>query len=253
MRLTKRTSVMLALFMVVSVSYAIDFDNLMLSGNKYYEQGEFELAIINYEKVVSAEGSSATLFYNLGCAYFNQKEYGQAILNFEKAGELAPRDPDILHNLEFSKLFLKDRFELPEAMPLVAWFTSFRQSLALSELRFIEIVLFILLVISVLLYRWQRNKSAGNAMLVMVYMTGILFVLSAGWLWDRVLSSEEQHVVLLVNEANISSAPIPGSSTLFVIHEGTTAEILDATDAWYEIRLPDGKTGWIMHEAVGIY
>ena len=253
MKYSPVTSIIIFLLLLTSVGHAVDFENLMLSGNKHYEQGEFNLAIKDYEKVLLADGVSAALHYNLGCAYFNQKSYGKSILHFEKAKQLDPRDADIQHNLEFSKLFLKDRFDLPEPMPLVAWFTATRESLALVELRFIEMVLFVLLGISIVAYRLLRDRAIGKSILMLAYLLGVMFVLSAGWLWDRTLSSEENHVVLLVHEANISSAPIPGSSTLFVIHEGTSAEILDATDTWYEIRLPDGKTGWIMHEAVGKY
>ncbi len=253
MRYPKIMAAIFSLLLVVSLGYAVDYTSLMQSGNTHYENSEFDQAALDYEKILAADGESSTVYYNLGCAYFNQKEYGQAILNFEKAKKLAPRDEDVQHNLEFSKLFLKDRFELPEPMPLVAWFTDLRQSLALRELRIVEIACFILLILSILIYRMLRNNPAGKSVLVLVYLLGLLFILSAGWLWERTLASEAKSVVLLVDEANISSAPIAGSSTLFVIHEGTSAEIIDATDAWYEIRLPDGKTGWIIHEAVGIY
>lgn len=243
----------LFLFLSVSSLLAVDVQGLMAQGNGFYERGDYESAISSYEKVLAADRVSPGLHYNLGCAYFSQKEYGKAILQFEKARQLSPRDPDILHNLEYSRLFLKDRFELPAPMPFIAWFKALRNSLSLSELKFLETVLFSLLIIGIVVYRLTRRSTFGQELIPATILLGILLLLVGGWLLDRSIALKEKHAILLVEEAEVTSAPIAGSSTLFVIHEGTSAEILDATDAWYEIRLDDGKTGWIIHEAVGLY
>ena len=237
----------------ISLAFAIDFKSLMVAGNKQYEQGNYKQAAREYERILAADGNSPILHYNLGCAYFHLKSYGKAVLHFEKARQLSPRDEDIQHNLEFTKLFLKDRFELPEPMPLVKWASTAWRSLSLVELRRVELSLFILTVLGLITYRLLRDRQSGNNILTLVIISGLLFVLSAGWLWERSRTDEGRMAVLLVNEAAISSAPVPGSSTLFVIHEGTEGEILNTTDTWYEIRLPDGKTGWIPHEAVGVF
>lgn len=247
------TIILIAGILSLSTAWSVDFESLMFSGNKYYEQGNFDKAIAEYKKIISADGVSPVLYYNLGCAYFSLEDYGRAILYFEKARQLDPRDPDIQHNLEFTKLFLKDRFDLPEPMPLVEWFSALWQSLSLTELRLLETVLFILMILSLIAYRLLMDQYSGREFLMLSALTGILFILSIGWLWNRASVDQDKMAVLLVSEANISSAPVPGSSTLFVIHTGTTAEILNTTDSWYEIRLLDGKTGWIQHEAIGIY
>ncbi len=250
-----RNSLMSSLLLLAMLSsvFAVDVQGLMDQGNSYYEKGEIESAIASYEKVLATDMVSPGLHYNLGCAYFSEKEYGKAILQFEKARQLSPRDPDILHNLQYSRLFLKDRFELPEPMPFIAWFKALRKSLSLAELKFLEEVLFSLLILGIALYRLTRRSPMGRVFLPVSIVLGILLLVVGGWLIDRSISLNEKHAVLLVDEAEVTSAPIPGSSTLFVIHEGTSAEILDATDAWYELRLEDGKTGWIIHEAVGLY
>ncbi len=249
---TFQIRVFIFIAMVASV-FAVDVEGLMTQGNTYYEKGEFKSAISSYEKVLATDMVSTALHYNLGCAYFSDKQYGKAILHFEKARQLSPRDPDVLHNLEYSRLFLKDRFDLPEPMPLVVWFKELRQSLSLAELRMLEEILFILLVVGIILYRLSLTSSFRNVTVPFTIATTALFLVVGGWFMDRAISLDEQHAILLVDEAEVRSAPIPGASTLFVIHEGTSAEILDATDAWYELRLEDGKTGWILHEAVGLY
>jgi len=248
-----RIMLLIIISLSISLAQGIDFEGLLESGNTHYKQGEFKQAIHDYEQIVAADGVSAVLEYNLGCAYFHEQEYGRAILHFEQAKQLKPRDVDIQHNLEYTRLFLKDRFDLPAPMPLVVWFTKVRGSLAVWELRELELTLFIILILLVIAWRFARNRSANRGLFIAVIIAGVLFILAAGWLWNRSLDLDDQHAVLLTDEANVSSAPVAGSSTLFVIHEGTTGEILDTTDSWYEIRLVDGKTGWISDEVVAVY
>ncbi len=244
---------LLLLVLMTGSALSVDVEGLMRQGNNFYEKGDFTAAIESYEKILESDRNSSALHYNLGCAYFSEKEYGKAILHFEKARKLSPRDQDILHNLEYAKLFLKDRFDLPEPMPFVAWFKHVRQSLSLAELKFWEELLFGLLILSIIAYRRSWASSIRNVLTPLMILLVISFSLMGGWLIDRAVSLDEKQAVLLVDEAEVKSAPIAGSSTLFVIHEGTSAEIFDATDAWYELRLKDGKTGWISHEAVGLY
>jgi uncharacterized protein YgiM (DUF1202 family) len=45
---------------------------------------------------------------------------------------------------------------------------------------------------------------------------------------------------------NVKSTPSENGTDLFVIHEGTKVTIIDPTmKGWKEIRLDDGKKGWI--------
>ena len=246
-------STLFLLMTVVSSVLPADLDRLMMQGNDHYANLEFQAAISVYEKILSSGSTSTALHYNLGCAYFSLKEYGEAILHFEHARQLSPRDADVLHNLEYAKLFLKDRFELPEPMPVIAWIKTLRQSLSMGELKLIEQILFLLLIIGIILYRLLDDHRLQRALGMSSVVLALLFLMMTGWLVDRVNTRGAQRGILLVEDAEITSAPIPGASTLFIIHEGTSGEILDATDSWYELRLDDGKTGWVMHEAVGLY
>lgn len=51
--------------------------------------------------------------------------------------------------------------------------------------------------------------------------------------------------VVMVRSAFVKSAPDAGAGNLFMIHEGTTVQLLDNVGEWNKIRLDDGKVGWI--------
>ena len=49
------------------------------------------------------------------------------------------------------------------------------------------------------------------------------------------------------------STPSNGGTDLFILHEGTHVSITDATmQQWVEIRMADGKAGWLERNAIAI-
>ena len=53
--------------------------------------------------------------------------------------------------------------------------------------------------------------------------------------------------IVTSSAVNVKSTPAENGTDLFVIHEGTKANIIDDTmKEWKEVVLDDGKRGWIM-------
>ena len=67
-----------------------------------YEEGLYGEALEAWRSVLATGWQAPHLFYNLGCAAFKAGEVGWAVAYFEEARRLAPRDPNILHNLRVS-------------------------------------------------------------------------------------------------------------------------------------------------------
>jgi tetratricopeptide (TPR) repeat protein len=79
------------------------FANGLDQANQQFKAGDFAGAAAAYEKILTAEGPSAAVFYNLGNSYQQLKQYGPAILAYERARLLTPRDPDLLANLTLAR------------------------------------------------------------------------------------------------------------------------------------------------------
>ena len=48
----------------------------------------------------------------------------------------------------------------------------------------------------------------------------------------------------------IKSSPQETGTDLFILHEGTKVYIVGKLDNWFEIRLSDGKQGWLQKTAI---
>ena len=57
--------------------------------------------------------------------------------------------------------------------------------------------------------------------------------------------SNNESGVIIAKEGRVYSAPSHSSNLLFVVHEGTKADISNRQNPWVEIQLIDGKKGWL--------
>ena len=148
------------------------------SGNKFYENKDFESAARMYENIRSQGFESAELYFNLGNAYFKQGKLGEAILNYMRAQRLNPSDEDIRHNLEFARQFSRVQMEGVELNPINSLFASVVGEYHLNVLAWLS-SLFLVLLIIMLIIRYAQGMNSSlirSGMIIAV----ILFVISAG-------------------------------------------------------------------------
>jgi hypothetical protein len=82
------------------------------------------------------------------------------------------------------------------------------------------------------------------------YYSGTFFLVIA--LLSFYLSYKSKNIIISGNGAivisptiTVKGEPNSSSSDLFIIHEGTKVYIMDVIDDWNEVKLADGKTGWL--------
>ena len=59
--------------------------------------------------------------------------------------------------------------------------------------------------------------------------------------------------VIIQSAVPVKSTPAQGGTDLFILHEGTKVNITDdSMDNWKEIRVADGKEGWVQADQIEI-
>ena len=72
------------------------------------------------------------------------------------------------------------------------------------------------------------------------------------WLNKIYLFETENYGVILSSTVTVYAEPSQETTELFVIHEGTKVQVQRSSHQWYEIRLADGKTGWLLQDNLEI-
>ena len=229
-----------------------EVQHLFEQGNSLYRNGQYEKAIQAYEKVRQLGYESPELYYNLGNAYFRTGQIGKAVLNLERARRLAPKDEDIRHNLQIVNLRVVDKVPHPPKLFFQVWYESVRNLLSVDGWTALFVALYVLagvlLVIRVLARRPAVVAVARRSLVLVVVL---LVVTGVFWI-GALRSARVVKAVVTVPRVEVLSAPEEGATEVFPLHEGVVVQIRDRSDGWYEIRLPDGKVGWLKKDAVEI-
>ena len=193
------------------------------------------------------QGASADLYYNLGNAYYRTENIPQAILNYERALLLSPGDRDIRFNLQIARSKTFDKIVPESEMFFVTWYRSLVSMMSVDGWARTALIALGLMIILLLVYLfsdklWLRKVGFfGGVALLLVFLAGNLFA----WQQKQDLLNRKG-AIIFAPAVTVKSTPAVNGTDLFILHEGTKVTITDGSmKDWKEIRIADGKEGWI--------
>jgi tetratricopeptide (TPR) repeat protein len=189
---------------------------------------------------------SGELFYNLGNTYYRSGEIALAILNYERALRYIPQDEDLRHNLQLANLLITDRIEPTPRLFFLEFWDDLKNAVSLQGTTWLAylayLLVFAFLTLMFLARTYLLKKIGMVAALVSLFFFASLLILFVAKLADF---TEENEAIVMEPVVTVKNSPDAGSSDAFVLHNGVKVEIVDSVNDWIEIRLADGKVGWI--------
>ena len=220
-------------------------------GDSAYVKNDYASAIQIYEALLK-EGEAAEVYYNLGNSYYKIGEIAKAVLNSERALLLQPGNSDIRANLEVARAKTIDKVEAIPEVFFVSWIKSLINSMSVDAWATLGIISFILLIVALYSFIFSKQilwKKTG-------FISGIIFLIIT--ICANLFASEQKEHLVIRNEAivmnpsvTVRSTPSESGTSLFILHEGRKVSIKDnSMKEWKEIRLEDGKVGWVPASAI---
>ena len=228
-------------------------DATKAEGDSAYMKNDYASAIQIYEALLN-RGEAADIYYNLGNSYYKAGDIAKAILNYERALLLQPGNGDIRANLEIARSKTVDKVEPVPEIFFVSWTKSLINSMSVDSRAVCGVVCFILLIVSLYLFIFSKQivlKKAG-------FISGIVFL--AVTILANVFANQQKDELTNRNSAivinpsvTVRSTPSESGTSLFILHEGHKVGVKDGSmKDWKEIRLEDGKVGWVPASAIEI-
>ena len=217
------------------------------NGMDAYKKGQYDLAIQEFESILSNNWDSPELYYNLGNAFFRSGNTAGAVWAFESCLNLSPTHSDAKYNLKLANLKVIDRMGLPDPPLYLQWYLGLKEQF--TPTTWINITLFILLLfsLSVTVNRLFPFSLVQNLRGVIITIFFISLFLTFHSIWtDNSLNLG----VIYSLKAEVRSEPNTFSTRLFEVHEGLKVSINQLENDWVEIELLDGKTGWISNDQI---
>lgn len=222
-------------------------------GDSAYIRNDFASAIQIYENLLK-KGEAAEVYYNLGNSYYKAGDIAKAILNYERALLLQPGNADVRANLEIARSKTIDKVVSVPEIFFVSWIKSLINSMSVDAWAKLGVVFFILLLAALYLFFfskqivWKKTGFiAGLAFLAFVILANVFASQQKNELIDR------NDAIVLSPSVTVRSTPSDSGTSLFILHEGHKVEIKDnSMREWKEIRLEDGKVGWVPASTVEV-
>ena len=218
-----------------------------------YVHEQYQQAITDYEALLKG-GVSADLYYNLGNAYYRTDNITKAILNYERALLLSPGDADIRFNLQMARSKTIDKITPESEMFFVTWYHSLVNLMSVDAWARTALIALAIAIILVLAYlfsdrMWLRKTGFFGAFFLLV-----VFVLSNLFAYQQKRKlTNRTGAIIMTTAATVKSTPSKNGTDLFILHEGTRVTITDnSMNGWKEIRVADGKQGWIETKQIEI-
>jgi len=205
------------------------------------DKGNFAEAETDLVQALGAGGRHPAVYHALGNASWRAGEVGRAIAAWERGRELAPRDGDLVANLDKARKQITDRIDpAPRATPFF-W----QKEVSARESGLLASALLTFALGVVLLGR-VRTISSGlrTAGWIALFGSALLALSTADALRNR------NGAIVVAESVTARSAVGAAGVDLFVLHEGSEVRVLDESADMSLVGLPDERKGWIASAAL---
>lgn len=219
--------------------------------SEQYAAGEYQAAIANYEEILHGDKASAEVYFNLGNAYYKLDSLAPSIYFYNKALQLAPKDSDVLNNLQFAKERTVDLIEQAPKTGWAAWFSTLREAFSYNGWAILAVVCSFLMLIFGTGYYFVGSPLKKR----LFFFLGVLAILvSAGSVvlaYDQYNEQQnKQLAIVYAKQIDVHAEPNHNAAVIFTLHEGTQVRVIDHFNGYYRVKLEDDKRGWMKEEAL---
>lgn len=243
--------VLIQLFFIDLIPAQYHPDSLFNVANKAYIDKKYNEALNAYETLFNNGFRSSELFFNAGNAYFKTGNYAKAILFYERAKLIDPSNDDIDFNLAKTRTYVIDKIEIIPDFFIKAWYKNLLTGLSSNAWAIISLFAFLVFTLSLLIY--LLVSKAGLKRISFYFALFLFFVSVLGLTFafkTKHFIENSDSAIIMSPTVTVKSSPDYESTDVFIIHEGTKVFIVRSLNGWNEIKLTDGKQGWLESQTI---
>ncbi len=242
--MSKRLSlIFMATLFSLSVFATGNYDDWWQKGNNYYEQKAYDSAELYFNKIAELKPRNAAVYYNLGNTYYRLNQIGKSVLNYERALKYDPNHKQAADNLYLAQGRIKNRIQHMPEIFFVRWWKGMTKNNLTNIYASLAIALFLLTI------GYYIAKRLGYLQIdIPIQLSAAVIALCISFVFLGFASAKQlvssTYAIVLKEGAPMMRTPKYGTSQS-LIPEGIKVEIHDQQPGWVEVKLPDGRMGWL--------
>ena len=244
------TKIVACLFLIsmAAQTHAADQQKEWDKANGFYAQKQYDSAAVYFEQIVKVTDANASLHYNLGNTYYRLNNIGAAILHYEKALHLNPGDTKAKDNLTLAKARVQN--PVPEVAPIffVTWWQSWLHAFSANVWAIITLLVFISVLVLVYFARTKKEAFANSGRWLSLGIVACLLCVCMTYFTYEAATHSGKAVVM--KSGNLLDAPKSSSKVISTLPEGTVLDVYVEEGNFINVKLPNGRLGWIANADV---
>lgn len=213
--------------------------------NTLYSQGKYEEAYNAYHELTQKGNVSDVLYFNLANAAFKTGRYAEAVLNYKKALRVNPKHTDARFNLKVTQQMLTDKKTEFTNVGLSKILHNIRYALNMDGWAILQIIFLFFCFVSFVAVYLVSNIKLKKALFLLSFLWVIPAAVSFGFAQWQYAEIHAPEAVVMSSSVNVFSEPTEKSTVLFILHGGSSVEILQNNKGWLKISFDEEKIGWI--------
>ncbi len=225
--------------------FSADVDALADSAQNYFMQTRYDEAVVLYDSICRMGYSSSDLYYNMGNCYFRLNEIPYSVYYYEKSLMLNPSNSDAEFNLNIANRSLKQVVEVLPKPFYERWGTAVLGIMGTDAWTIFNIIMLALVLAGIALYLFMGSIALRKLGFSVAVIAFVLFILTAICAYKSSVMITENNYAVVFEQSMVKSSPNADAVNSFEIFEGLKVNVVDSANGMYNIRLADGKEGWI--------
>ncbi|MEO8900441.1 MAG: tetratricopeptide repeat protein [Polyangiaceae bacterium] len=201
--------------------------------NRAFGEGRYPLAAQEIQQIITQQGYSAPLLFDLGNAYLKGGEPVKALLAYERAQLLAPGNAAISANLTTAR----QAASVPDPSGRV---TQAARALSMNTWAWLASACFWAAALALgVAVSYKRARVWGIAVAT---GAGLIFASALGALC---LASGQLDSALVLQAAPVLVSPFDSAQSDFALTAGSSVKLLGVRDHYWLVRDAQGRSGWV--------
>ena len=234
------------LFSVASLNlFSGNLQPMVDSAQDLYMQSRYSEALTWYDSINNMGYSSSDLYYNMANCYFRMNDIPNSVYYYEKSLMLDPSNKDAEYNLAIANQMLKQNIEPVQKSFSDRVDTSIMTFMSTDAWAITSIILFVFLLAGIAMYLFLNSIVLRKIGFSVAVVALVFFVFTAIYAYKSSKLITENKYAIVFEQSMVKTSPNADAVNSFELYEGVKVMVSDSANGMYNIRLADGKEGWI--------